>query len=156
MRHQSGERARRRPAPTDPSLGFLLTDLIRLMRADFRRRAEGLGLTPALSRLLFYVNQRPGCSQAELASFLDVTSVTVGRMIDRLERSGFVRRRADSHDRRAFRIHLDQAARPLVTRMNAILEQTTARATRGMPKREYIGLVRGLQMLRANLESTGN
>ncbi len=156
MGHQSGVRPRRSSARTDPSLGFLLADLIRLFRADFRRRAVGLGLTPALSRLLFYVNQRPGCSQAELASFLDVTSVTVGRMIDRLERSGFVRRRADARDRRAFRIHLDQAARPLVARMNAILEQTTVHATRGIPRREYAGLIRGLQMLRANLESTGN
>jgi DNA-binding MarR family transcriptional regulator len=155
VRHQLNVRPRPGPAAADHPLGFLLADLIRLMRADFRQRAAGLRLTPALSRLLFYVDQRPGCSQAELASFLDVTSVTIGRMIDRLEASGFVRRRADAHDRRAFRIHLDKAARPVVARMNRILEQTTARATRGMPKREYASLLRALQLLRTNLESAG-
>lgn len=40
--------------------------------------------------------------------------------------------------------------------MNAILEQTTVHATRSIPRREYAGLIRGLQMLRANLESTGS
>ena len=82
------------PAPALPvaapareySLGYLLADVLRLSRTEFRQQSTGLRLTPALSRLLFYVDQRPGCSQAELASYLDLACATVGRMIDRLER----------------------------------------------------------------------
>lgn len=152
-RNKTAARGSGPAASSDPPLGFVLADLIRLLRSDFRQRAAGLGLTPALSRLLFYVQQRPGCTQAEIAGFLDVTSVTVGRMIDRLEKSGFVRRRADARDRRAFRIHLGQGGRPIVTRMQAIIAQTTAHATRGMPRSQYRALRSGLELMRTNLET---
>jgi DNA-binding MarR family transcriptional regulator len=141
----------RRAARREYSLGFLLADVLRLSRLEFRRQASGLPLTPALSRLLFYVDQRPGCSQAELAGFLDLTSATVGRMIDRLEAGGFVRRQPDANDRRAFRIHLDAAAGPLIGRMHAALDRTAARAMRGIDDDEQAALRATLERMRANL-----
>jgi DNA-binding MarR family transcriptional regulator len=139
------------PAEREYSLGFLLADVLRLSRAEFRRQASGLRLTPALSRLLFYVDQKPGCSQAELATFLDVTSATVGRMIDRLEGGGFVRRLHDSTDRRTFRIHLDTAAAPLVARMHEALVRTTEKLLLGIPPGEEAALRRTLLRMCANL-----
>lgn len=133
------------------SLGFLLADVLRLSRAEFRRQASGLRLTPALSRLLFYVDQKPGCSQAELATFLDVTSATVGRMIDRLEAGGFVRRLPDRTDRRAFRIHLGTAAAPLVARMHEALVRTTEKLLLGIPREDEAALRRTLLRMCANL-----
>ncbi len=135
------------------SLGFLLADVLRLTRSEFRRQATGLRLTPALSRLLFYVDQKPGCSQAELATFIDVTSATVGRMIDRLESGGFVRRLPDASDRRAFRIHLDTAATTLVARMHEVLERTMGEALRGVPTAEQAAMRGTLERMRANLAS---
>ncbi len=144
-------------APPDPgseSFAFMLADVVRLMRSDFRRRATGLRLTPALSRLIYYVDQKPGCSQAELAAWLDVTSVTVGRMIDRLEGCGFVRRLADAHDRRTFRIHLDKAARPVVARMHEVLGLTTAQAMQGITRPDFAAFLRVLQRIHSNLSTT--
>lgn len=145
----------RRAAP-DVALGFLLADVLRLTRSEFRRQAQGLRLTPALSRLLFYVDQKPGCSQAELASYIDVTTATVGRMIDRLESAGFVRRRPDPADRRTFRIHLDRAAAPLLQRMHAALERTTLLALRGIVVEDEATLRRVLERMRANMTITGH
>jgi DNA-binding MarR family transcriptional regulator len=139
------------PASHQYSLGFLLSDVLRLSRSEFRRQATGLRLTPALSRLMFYVDQKPGCSQAELATFLDVTSATVGRMIDRLESGGFVRRLPDSTDRRTFRIHLGTAAAPLVARMHEALARTTEKLLAGIPREEEAALRRTLLRMCANL-----
>jgi len=133
------------------SLGFLLADVLRLTRGEFRRQASGLRLTPALSRLLFYVDQKPGCSQAELAGFIDVTSATVGRMIDRLEAGGFVQRLPDASDRRTFRIHLGTAAAPLVARMHEALERTTDKALLDIPADEQAAMRHTLERMRANL-----
>lgn len=133
------------------SLGFLLADVLRLSRTEFRRQASGLRLTPELSRLLFYVDQRPGCTQAELASYLDLTSATVGRMIDRLEGGGYLRRLPHQNDRRAFSIHLDSAAGPLIARMHAALDRTLARMMRDVPASEPAALRATLERLRANL-----
>ena len=139
-------------SPTaDPPLAFLLADVVRLMRRDFRARATGLGLTPALSRLLFYVAREPGSRQAELAGVLDVTPVTLGRMVDRLAAKGYVRRRPDPADRRAFRVYVAARGAPLLARMAQIATLTSERATRGLQRREQRLLYEALLQLRSNL-----
>ena len=142
-------------ASREYSLGFLLADILRLIRTEFRRQATGLQLTPALARLLLYVDQCPGCSQTELAVYLDLTSATVGRMIDRLEAGGFLRRLPDASDRRAFRIHLDAAAGPLIERMHSTLDRTLAKALRGIPPAEQAALRSTLERIRGNLATEG-
>lgn len=146
----------RAAAPTsDRSLAFLIADVMRLMRRDFRARSHGLGLTPALTRLLFYVDRQPGCRQTELAGFLDVTPVTLGRMIDRLERQSLVRRVADPADRRVFRIHIASAARPLVARMNALVAKTSEHALADLPRAEREALLGALERVRSRLMPGG-
>jgi MarR family transcriptional regulator for hemolysin len=140
--------AKRRAAPT---LGYLLGDVVRLMRRDFHDRAAGLGLTPALTKLLFYVHRDPGSHQAALAQLLDVTPVTLCRMIDRLAGLGYVRRESDPEDRRALRVYVAARGAPLVARMARIADQTQARALRGIAPRERTTLVRLLGRLSANL-----
>jgi len=139
----------------EPTLAYQLVDAVRLVRRDFRARATGLGLTPALARLLFFAYRRPGCRQAELAAHLDVTPVTLGRMVDRLAALGYVRRLRDASDRRAARIHVTPRGRPLVTRMKAIAALTEARSLRGFAADERRQLVVLLGRLQANLEREG-
>ncbi|MFO1400030.1 MAG: MarR family transcriptional regulator [Steroidobacteraceae bacterium] len=138
-------------AATEPTLGFLLADVLRLLRRDFHARAAGLGLTPALARLLFHVHRQPGARPSDLAQRLDVTPVTLGRMLDRLARRGYVRRSADRADRRALRIHLAPRATPVVARMLEISALTNARATRGLRPAERAQLMALLGRLQANL-----
>ena len=133
------------------ALGYLLADVVRLMRRDFRRRAAGLRLTPALTRLMLHVQRTPGCRQADLAALLDLTPVTLGRMIDRLAADGYVRRRPDLTDRRAVRIYVAPRGKPLVRRMTTIGALTTARATRGLGAGERLALQALLRRLCDNL-----
>ncbi|HXQ64318.1 MAG TPA: MarR family transcriptional regulator, partial [Steroidobacteraceae bacterium] len=111
----------RRPVPArlrpERSLGYLLADAVRLLRREFRARSTGLELTPALARLLFHVHREPGSRQSTLAARLEVTPVTLGRMVDRLATRGYVRRVLDTVDRRAFRVYVERAGEPLVGRM---------------------------------------
>jgi MarR family transcriptional regulator, transcriptional regulator for hemolysin len=137
------------------SLGYLLVDAVRLMRKDFYDRSKGLKLTPALARLLYYVHRAPGSRQADLAARLEVTPVTLSRMLDRLAQRGYVRRAADSADRRAFRVFVDRAGEPLVGRMDQIVALTAARATRGLSERDRAALLRQLQRVVDNLSGAG-
>jgi DNA-binding MarR family transcriptional regulator len=114
-----------------PSLGELLGDAVRLLRRDFYQRAQGLKLTPALARLLFYVHRESGSSQVDLAARLEITPVTLGRMVDRLVKCGYVRRVPDAYDRRVFRVFVDRAGEPLVIRMAELSTQTAALALQG-------------------------
>jgi DNA-binding MarR family transcriptional regulator len=137
----------------EPTLGTLLSDAVRLLRRDFYQRTQGMKLTPALARLLYFVNRESGCSQVDLAARLEITPVTLGRMVDRLVNCGYVRRVPDAQDRRVFRVFVDRAGEPLVVRMAELSSQTAARAMRGLSKREQAELASHLAKICQNLAS---
>lgn len=139
--------------PPELALGYLLADAVRLMRRDFWMRTQGLKLTPALARLLFTVHKAPGSRQAELAGRLEVTPVTLGRMLDRLAKSRYVRRAADAEDRRAFRVYVDRAGLPLVSRMERLAHQTAGRALKGLSAAERAALMHQLETICSNLSA---
>jgi DNA-binding MarR family transcriptional regulator len=147
--------ANKSAAIATPPLAYLLADVVRLMRRDFRARATGLGLTPALARLLFYVAREPGSRQTELACVLDVTPVTLGRMVDKLAARGYVRRRPDPEDRRALRVYVAARGEPLLARMAKIAALTSERAMHGLSAAERRQLQRALATLHANLAAEG-
>src|SRR5512139_367920 len=108
----------------DGYIGYMLSDVARLIRTVFDRRVRDLGLTRGQWLVLTRVYRRPGVSQTELADMLEIDRASAGRMIDRMERGGWVERRADPGDRRINRLHLTAEARKVHADMWAIAEAT--------------------------------
>lgn len=105
-------------------IGFLISDIARLMRTAFDRRVRGLGLTRSQWLVINRLYRRPGATQSELAEMLEVEKATAGRMVDRMEKSGWVLRRPDATDRRVNRLHLSDEAEQIQVRLAAIAEET--------------------------------
>ncbi|MEO0682967.1 MAG: MarR family transcriptional regulator, partial [Pseudomonadota bacterium] len=89
----------------DASVGFLFSDVARLMRAWFDVHARELGLTRSQWRVLVNLAPREGINQRALAEILELDVVTLSRHVDKLEAAGMVERRRDPEDRRAWRLH---------------------------------------------------
>src|SRR3546814_16593725 len=70
------------PPPTTTS--SLLMDVGRLLRADFRRRAEHLKLTQSQVSPLASLPNHPAISQFLLAAHLEAHTVTASPLIDHL------------------------------------------------------------------------
>ena len=140
-------------APEEMMLGVLLADVLRLLRQDFSARTRTMPLSPALHRLLLYVKQRPGSRQVELAEWLEVTPVTVGRMIDRLERQNLVRRESHPADRRATCIYIGEGATELLAKLTAKANDTRQRAIEGLSSVQIKELIAALQLMRSNLSA---
>jgi len=87
-------------------LGFLIGDVTRLYRREFDRRVAHLGLTRVQWRALRRIERVEGMTQIKLAEDLELAPIAVGRVIDRLEKAGFIERRPDPADRRCWRLHL--------------------------------------------------
>ncbi len=87
-------------------LGFLIGDVTRLYRREFDRRVAHLGLTRVQWRALRRIERIEGMTQIKLAEDLELAPIAVGRVIDRLEKAGFIERRPDPADRRCWRLHL--------------------------------------------------
>jgi DNA-binding MarR family transcriptional regulator len=92
--------------PITSTLGFLIGDVTRLYRREFDRRAAHLGLTRVQWRALRRIERVEGLTQVALAEDLELAPIAVGRVLDRLEKAGFIERRPDPADRRCWRLHL--------------------------------------------------
>ena len=96
--------------------------LARLIRVEADKRARAHGMTRAQWIILLNVDRVPGMLQKELAEVLEVEPISVARLVDRLEARGMVERRGDPMDRRCWRLHLTDAARPLLGEIDAQLD----------------------------------
>ncbi|HJQ56529.1 MAG TPA: MarR family transcriptional regulator [Vineibacter sp.] len=135
----------------DGYVGYLLSDVARLMRTVFDRRVRELGLTRSQWLLLSRLHRRPGASQTELADMLEVEKASAGRLVDRMERNGWVVRRPDGTDRRINRIHLTPEAERIHADMWVIAQTTVDDALAGLSGRERVDLTRLLGRVKARL-----
>ena len=139
------------PHSFDDDLLVLVYDLARLMRVRADQRARQRGMTRAQWVILSWLERRPGLSQTELAGLVEVEPITVARLIDRLEARGFVERRADPKDRRINRLHLSEAAVPLLDEIHAHRRALTDELTAGIDP-AAIDLTRAtVKRMKANL-----
>ncbi len=140
---------------TDPyltrSLGFLLADVSRLVRRRFDARASGLGLTRAHWRVLAQLRRREGINQTALADLLEIEPITLGRHIDRLVEKGFVERRADPGDRRAWRLHLMSEVQPVLDQLRAMSGVIREEALAGIPEADADRLIDMLITIKGNI-----
>jgi DNA-binding MarR family transcriptional regulator len=94
---------------TSVRLGFLIHDVSRLRRIVIDRALKPVGITRSQWWVLSFLGRRDGMTQTALAADLDLTKVAVGGLLDRMEGSGFVERRADQRDGRIKRVYLTSA-----------------------------------------------
>jgi DNA-binding MarR family transcriptional regulator len=135
----------------DQSVGFLVNDVARLLRRNFNRRAQELGLSQARWQALAYLSRQEGVNQVSLAESLEIQPMTLVRLIDRLQEAGLVARRPDPGDRRAFRLYLTAAARPLLDRMWDLAAETRAEAMAGLADDRRQALIESLRHVKRNL-----
>ena len=77
------------------SLHILLYRAFHAQRNYLRPSLQELGLGSGQPKLLAYLAARGPCHQRQLADYFDVDPANVSRMVDSLERGGFVIRRTD-------------------------------------------------------------
>lgn len=132
-------------------LGFLLGDAARLLRRSFDERARAVGVTRPQWRVLALLKRFDGSTQVTMADMLDVEPITLGRMIDRLQESGLVERRADPKDRRAWRLHLTPLGESRITALRPTALALFEDALAGLDDAQRAQLESMLDTIRANL-----
>jgi DNA-binding MarR family transcriptional regulator len=137
----------------DLSFGYLLNDVTLLFRKHFDRRAVKFGLTRAQWRATKMLYHREGLRQTELAESLDMEPIAVGRVIDRLQAAGFVERRPDPRDRRAWRLYITEQARVIVGDMELIARDVRKDATLGIEYDELRQALDVLNRIKENLQA---
>jgi DNA-binding MarR family transcriptional regulator len=135
------------------NFAFEVAETARLIRREANKRAVVLGATKAQWRVLARLNRAgDAVRQIELAEALDIEPITLCRMIDRLEEAGLVERRRDDADRRAWRIHLTEAAAPVIAKLEAMGIQFNADILAGIEDTDRETALRVLDRIRHNLD----
>lgn len=132
-------------------VGFLVSDVSRLMRRVYDRRVEPLGLTRAQWRVLVHLFRRDGVRQTELAGILEIEKPTLGRLVDQLEKKGWVDRKVDESDMRARLLVVSPTAHDLIGKMDSLASTVEADALRGIDEREARRLTELLLAIKGNL-----
>jgi DNA-binding MarR family transcriptional regulator len=85
----------------------------------------GVEVTPIQVMLLFFLQKHDGSSLTQISQGLVLENPTVTGLIDRLEKSGYVKRSDHPNDRRVYLIHLTEKGKkvankalPIVKRLN--------------------------------------
>jgi DNA-binding MarR family transcriptional regulator len=104
---------------------------------------EALGLYRGQPRLLFALWKEEGLTHSELAERTRVRPATISKMVQRMEKAGFLQRRADDEDQRVSRVFLTDAGREVRDRVDAAFEQLERETLAGFDDDEC-ELLRGL------------
>ena len=138
------------------NFGFILHDVARLLRTTYDRRVRDLGLTRSQWWVLTHLFRKDGITQSELAEILELEKPSLGRLLDRLEAKGWVRRAADPQDRRAKRIFLTDEAQAPMQVMREIASGVREDALSGLSLDERDRFVDTLLIIKSNLVAQGN
>lgn len=137
--------------PIEPTFGYLVSDVARMLRKIFDQRARQVELSLAQCRAMAYLIRHEGINQARLAELLEIQPISLARLLDRMEAAGWIERRPDPCDRRAHRLYLSDKAHPVLDQVQAMGADIRGEALAGLSEDETEVLMRLLVRVHANL-----
>lgn len=102
----------------------------------FGRRLKESGLTRIQWIALYYVNERQLITQTDLSENMYISVSSCARLIDRLERDGWVMRIPDPTDRRVHHLRLTETGKVLLDETIPIADQFNAELVKDISDEE--------------------
>jgi MarR family transcriptional regulator, organic hydroperoxide resistance regulator len=133
------------------ALAFLLGQVCRLHYVRAQGLLDAIGIYRGQPPVLYLLHEQEGLTQSELAARLEVAPATVTKMLQRLERAGFVQRQTDSEDLRVSRVYLTDAGRAIQGDVVAVLGRLATETFAGCTIEERVVLHRLMIDMRENL-----
>ena len=133
------------------NLGFLMKDVSRLWVRYFEQHAHEIGMTITHAKVLVFLARNEGCTQARLAELCDTDPMTLVRVLDRMEKDGWLERRPDPSDRRVYRLFRLKASDPVIAEIDRIGDKARGEILSGLSTEERSQLVALLERVQSNL-----
>jgi MarR family transcriptional regulator, transcriptional regulator for hemolysin len=139
--------------PLKREFAFTIMDVARLLKTYADQRARQFGVSRAQWAVLIRIDRNEGLKQSELADMLDLQPITLTRLLDRLADNGLIERRADPNDRRANRLYLKPAAKPLLDRLSDLGSDMMETVLDGLSQTSIERTLKELGLVKDNLRS---
>jgi DNA-binding MarR family transcriptional regulator len=97
---------------------------------------SGVEVTPIQVMLLFFLQKNDGLSLTQISQGLILENPTVTGLIDRLEKSGYVKRSDHPNDRRVYLVHLTEEGNKVAKKALPIVKKLNEQIKEGYSKAE--------------------
>lgn len=118
--------------PESQSMGVLISMIHRLGCVYLNEALAGWGIGAGQHAYLLVLADNEGITQEEMAKVFRVDKATVARALAKLESQGYVVRRSDPRDRRAYRIEVTPKGKELCPKIGSLLDGWERRLTGGL------------------------
>jgi MarR family transcriptional regulator for hemolysin len=143
----------RKSMSAEREIAFVIKDVARMLGTYADQRARQFGISRAHWAVLVRLDRSEGLKQSELAEILDLQPITLTRLLDRLAGNGLIERRADPNDRRANRLYLTPAARPLLDRLADLGTDMMETILEGLDRKTVERMLHDLEAVKTNLRA---
>jgi MarR family transcriptional regulator for hemolysin len=139
--------------PLKREIAFTIMDVARMLRTYADQRGRQFGISRAQWVVLVRLDRTEGLKQSELAEILDLQPISLTRLLDRLAENGLIERRPDPNDRRANRLYLKPAARPLLKQLAELGGDMMDDVLAGLSDKSNERLLQDLSTIKDNLRA---
>ncbi len=132
-----------------------LASVNRKLRSLFDARVKERGLTLSRARALFALSRRDGLNQRELADELGIETPTIVRLLDGMEKQGFIERRVEASDRRAKQIHMTRRGRDIADEIDKLACEIRREVLGGVDDKDKATALQVVSLMAGNILAIG-
>ena len=135
------------------SLGFHCNLTLKAFIGSWEEKLKGTGISPAQVCALAQLIDSGALSQSKLVERLSIRPATGVRLVDRMERDGWVERQPDPQDGRVKLVVLTKRATEIWENISQAGRTVMDQAYQGIPPAEIETVKRVLEKVRKNLKA---
>lgn len=124
----------------DSSIGRWISILYRYRLNYLGKRLEPYNIGSGQHLFLMVLSKNDGINQEELSSYLKIDKATTAKAIKKLEEEGYVIRRIDDIDKRAYRVFLTDKGRDVIPIIDEAVKDWEEFITEGFSEKERISV----------------
>ncbi len=128
-----------------------LAKVSRKIRTLFDARVKQRGLTFARARTMMLLDRMEILSQKDLAEELEIETPTMVRLLDGLEKQGFIERRSVDGDRRAKQIVMTPLGAELASEVNQLARELRAEFLQGVDDKALVATLEVIRAINRNI-----
>jgi DNA-binding MarR family transcriptional regulator len=137
----------------DESLGFCLYRSHIQVSAALRQAFQDAGydLTPEQWAVLLRLQEQEGLNQSQLGEKTSKDRHNITRILKQLDKRGYIEKRHDEKDKRAFHIYLAPAGRSIIKELNPLVLKNRERMCKGLSHDDLLKILNYLDQIVNNL-----
>ncbi len=127
--------------PVEDRLIFLISKVYQKLIVNLQKAFSegGIEVTPIQVMLLFFLQKNNGSSLTQISQGLMLENPTVTGLVDRLEKSGYVKRADHPDDRRVYLVNITEKGNKVANKALPIVKRLNEEIKKGYSKEEIEG-----------------